>query len=171
MLCERCKKNTANTLIRENVNGVLKEMHLCSSCAKEAGYHDLFNTHPLGFDHILDSFLKDEFKGFLKSGSERERCEGCGMTFEDIAQSGKVGCAKCYQTFKSLLAPSLKRIHGNTQHTGKVPSSAGEMVKKQNEIKRLKEELNQMIAQQNFEEAAKLRDQIRAMESEGEQHA
>ena len=43
--------------------------------------------------------------------------------------------------------------------------------KKQNEIKRLKEELNQMIAQQNFEEAAKLRDQIRAMESEGEQHA
>ena len=93
------------------------------------------------------------------------------MTFEDIAQSGKVGCAKCYQTFKSLLAPSLKRIHGNTQHTGKVPSSAGEMVKKQNEIKRLKEELNQMIAQQNFEEAAKLRDQIRAMESEGEQHA
>ena len=57
MLCERCKKNPANTLIRENVNGVLKEMHLCSSCAKEAGYHDLFSI-------FWTAFLRMNSKAF-----------------------------------------------------------------------------------------------------------
>ena len=101
--------------------------------------------------------------------SDEVRCEGCGATFSDIVRTGKAGCAKCYETFYEQLLPSLQRIHGKTKHTGKVPQSASQQAKKNHHLAQLKEQLNQAVEAQDYEQAAKLRDEIQSLQEEGNQ--
>ena len=95
------------------------------------------------------------------------RCKGCGSSFEEIANTGKVGCAECYRTFYNRLIPSIQRIHGNTTHTGKIASSAGIEAKRENELEKAREELKKAIQEQAFEKAAELRDRIKELEGKG----
>jgi protein arginine kinase activator len=60
--------------------------------------------------------------------------------------------------------PSIQRIHGKTAHTGKVPSGAGEGLKKERELERLRSELAKCIEAQQYEKCAELRDRIRELE-------
>lgn len=165
MLCQKCKKNEANTHVKSVVNGQYEEYMLCSQCAKEMGYTNLFSDMNSDFNSILGSF----FSNALPARSETTRCESCGSTYHVIAKSGRVGCADCYSLFLSELMPSIRRIHGNTTHCGKRPNLINDdhVVEKADdkaEIDNLKEELQKAIEEQNFELAAKLRDEIREME-------
>lgn len=101
--------------------------------------------------------------GFGASKS-RKRCQCCGSSFEDIAKTGKVGCAECYDVFYEELLPSIQRIHGRTAHTGKLAHSAGTEVKVRNEIAKYRAELEKAIKDQEFEKAAELRDRIKELE-------
>lgn len=82
----------------------------------------------------------------------------------DIAKTGKVGCAQCYETFFDDLLPSIRRIHGNTRHTGKLAGSAGKELRVVNELEQARQELHDAIEKQEFEKAAKLRDRIKELE-------
>ena len=94
MLCENCKKNTATTHIRTVINGVVIEKNLCGYCAAMSGYSKFVNN---GFASMLTSMFSDE----LASATLKEtRCECCNTRFSDIAESGKMGCSECYETFK-----------------------------------------------------------------------
>ena len=67
------------------------------------------------------------------------------------------------------MLPSLQRIHGKTNHTGKLPRSAGIQAKQRNELDRLREDLAKAIEAQEYEKAAQIRDNIRELEKkEGE---
>ena len=101
--------------------------------------------------------------GFGASKS-RKRCQCCGSSFEDIAKTGKVGCAECYDVFYEELLPSIQRIHGRTAHTGKLAHAAGTEVKVRNEIAKYRSELEKAIKAQEFEKAAELRDKIKELE-------
>ena len=102
-------------------------------------------------------------------GAEKEeKCPKCGYTFSDIAKSGKLGCADCYRKFYDKLLPSLQRIHGKIKHTGKqamIPVQAN-TEPKINPVAKLKEDLQKAIEEQNFEQAAVLRDRIKEMEAD-----
>ena len=112
------------------------------------------------------------FGNVLPARTQATRCEFCGSTYSDIAKSGHVGCAKCYEIFADELYPSIRRIHGNTTHCGK-NSSVAEKTKqskaktetKEEKIKKLKAQLESAIKEQNFELAAELRDKIKEMEA------
>ena len=165
MLCQNCGKNEATTHIKRVVNGETAEKHLCVSCAEHLGYSDMFS----GFGFSLDGF----FGGLLGEnmpllGAEREeKCPKCGYTFSDIAKSGKLGCADCYRKFYDKLLPSLQRIHGKIKHTGKqvmIPVQVS-TEPKINPVAKLKEDLQKAIEEQNFEQAAVLRDRIKEMEA------
>ena len=91
------------------------------------------------------------------------------MCFDDIAKSGKVGCDKCYETFIDQLLPSFQRMHGRSRHAGKTPIGCAPTDTVQDKIARLKSELEKAVAEQNFEQAATLRDEIKRLESEDEQ--
>jgi len=87
------------------------------------------------------------------------------MTFQQFLQNGKFGCAHCYKSFDSKLSSILKRLHGgNTVHQGKIPARMGGNLHLQKEMHQLREELQQMVSNEQFEEAANIRDQIRALE-------
>ena len=159
MLCQSCEKRQATTHIKTILNGELKEYNLCPECAAKLGYGSFFGNFGLDIDKIFGSFMEN-------FGNERsaKRCPFCGSSFEDIAKSGKVGCAHCYEEFNEELVPSIQRIHGRTNHTGKLARSAGAEVKIKNEINRCRYELEEAIKTQEFEKAAQLRDKIKELE-------
>lgn len=162
MLCQNCGKNEATTHLKRIINGETAETHLCSQCASALGYGSMFPGLGLNLGDLFTGFFGDIPVSRLSS--RVIRCEKCGCSFDDIAKSGKIGCADCYKTFYDKLQPSLARIHGKTEHQGKFPMGAGEEVKHAHKLAELKEELGRAIDEQNFEKAAQLRDEIRAME-------
>ena len=169
MLCQNCGKHEATTHIKSVVNGEYTQLHLCQGCAGKLGYGDVFS----GFGFDLGDFFGNFFskpKVSLPS-SKTERCEKCGMSFEEIVKSGKIGCADCYGKFYEMLLPSIRRIHGKTQHSGKTATvlETKETVKektKEEIIAEKKAEMQKAIEEQNFERAAELRDEIKELEAE-----
>lgn len=168
MKCQKCKAREANTHVKKVVNGEYTELMLCSECAHVMGYDNVFDFDvPDMFGGLLQSF----FAGALPARSGASRCPECSSTFGDITNNGKVGCAKCYDAFFDELLPSIRRIHGNTSHCGKVPSTADIAEEKKednskNEIELMKAQLQNAIDEQNFELAATLRDKIKEKEAE-----
>ncbi len=162
MLCEKCKKNPATTHIRKSVNGVQEEWILCSHCAKEMGYNQL--------SFFTGGLLGSLFSGELadKTAEDAIRCPFCGISFEEIARSGEVGCEDCYQNFRARLTPTIEKLHGKAGHLGKTPfEHPDEPAHKQDDtLSKLKEQLQQAIENQEFEQAAVLRDQIKEMEGQ-----
>lgn len=165
-MCERCGQREAAVHLKESVNGELRELHLCAHCAHELGYDVVFGSfNPfagIGIQDILGSLFSQA--ATQPAIADGKKCSFCGMTFGELARTAKAGCAHCYSEFYRELLPSIQRIHGKTQHVGKVPRSAGEAVALRRRIDTLKKELNDAVAAQEYEKAATLRDQIRACE-------
>ena len=140
---------------------------LCEHCAHEKGEH-LFSGHPaFSLNNLLGGLFNPD-PHFSTNSSFREQetnCEKCHMTFQQFLQNGKFGCAHCYKSFDSKLSSILKRLHGgNTVHQGKIPARMGGNLHLQKEMHQLREELQQIVSNEQFEEAANIRDQIRALE-------
>lgn len=169
MLCEKCKKNQAVTHIRRNINGVQSEMHLCKRCAAEMTgslentYNKLFSDFGFGLDSVLGSIFGQDFLGENLLTDTSEHCPMCGMTLQNIQKTGNVGCAKCYETFRGQLMPFIQRIHGKTVHNGRIPSSAAGSISVKNKINELEKKLHEAVEAQEYEQAAKLRDEIRTL--------
>ena len=169
MLCQHCGKNEATTHVKSIINGEYTEYMLCPECAKEMGYTSIWSDMQNDFNTLLGSF----FSNALPERSQATRCPKCKSTYNDIVKSGQVGCANCYETFYSELMPTIRRIHGNTNHNGKRPGFIGSTSQAplQNEvndtaskIEKLRAELDEAIKEQNFETAAELRDKIKELE-------
>lgn len=181
MLCQMCSKKEATFHYKSNENGHVTEKHLCRECAEKAGYlgEDSFDFFkPFG---MIDNFFDETGEGMLgglfgsmldaspvKQLREAGVCPTCGMRFSDFLHIGKLGCADCYKTFANSLEPTVKRIHGNVRHTGKFPFGIKEHAAKENKLKDLKDKLSKAIEKQEYEQAAKYRDEIRELEKKQE---
>ncbi len=166
MLCQNCGKYEATTHVKRIINGESAEAHLCSDCAKALGYNDVFGGFGNTFTDLLGTFFGEPQTASLNS--RIVRCEKCGNTFNDVVNSGKLGCADCYTTFYDKLLPSLQRIHGKTRHEGKNPKVIKTDVNTpENEIAKLENQLKKAIDEQNFEKAAELRDKINEIKAGG----
>ena len=163
MICQRCGKKEATTHIKKIVNGETSELHLCADCAGSAGYTAQIPAFGLNLNDLFGGFFGDS--PMSRMTGRTIRCEACGSSFDDIVKSGMAGCAECYRTFYDKLLPSITRIHGNARHNGKLPQSASEEDKKAHRLADLKSRLNRAIDEQNFELAAKLRDEIKETEA------
>ena len=166
MLCQHCKKHEATTVVKTMINGQYTEYRLCSDCARELGYDTMFPDFAADFGGLLSSF----FSTALPAVSGATHCKSCGSTLNDIKRTGKVGCADCYDTFFSELLPTIRSVHGNTEHKGKRPDAIEYTVNEEkpeetsDRLTQLKAELKQAIENENFERAAQLRDEIKGME-------
>ncbi len=170
MLCDKCGKNQATTHYKQTVNGTTQEYHLCSDCAKNLA--SMPGKGLFDFSDILGTLFGQTYAGrMISAGGKQPACPNCGLHFNEIAQTGKVGCAQCYETFYEEFLPSIQRIHGKTAHNGKVPRSAGARLRLRSEIDTLKNQLKTAVDSQEFEKACEIRDRIQKLEKGEEDHA
>jgi protein arginine kinase activator len=165
MLCNICNKNPATVHLTEIVDEHMSELHLCEECARQKSQA---MEQQFGLSDLLAGMADfDKPKNEDSVIADTLKCSSCGLTYSDFKKIGRLGCGECYNTFKKYLAPLLKRIHGSTQHTGKSPLRVGKVIKKRLDIQELRNRLNRAVELEAFEEAAKLRDQIKQLEVKG----
>ena len=109
MLCENCGKREANVRYSENINGVTKELHLCEECSRKLGIAQKmdFRMPALDLSNLFGSFLEDfsNSSDFMPLIGELKQlhCDSCGSTFDDIINTGRYGCANCYDVFEDKM--------------------------------------------------------------------
>ncbi len=163
MLCMICQKNEATVHLTDVKDGKLKKVDVCAGCAKAKGLDD-----PTGFalaDLLMGLGTSEEVAASAPEGGELA-CPACGFTQADFKKAGRLGCPECYQTFGEGLAGVLKTMHKGTRHVGKVPRGLKLGREVQDRIQTLQRQLDEAIAVENYEEAARLRDQIKALREE-----
>ena len=80
-------------------------------------------------------------------------------------KSGRLGCSACYDVFGESLESMLKNMHKGSEHIGKAPASLIRNRQLDAQIKNLQSSLERAVAEEEYEKAADLRDQIRRIES------
>lgn len=175
MICQICKKNNATIHYKTNINGKQTEMYLCPVCAESKGITKKAVFEPIDvidgfFGKSNDDIFGGLFAGMMndsgtKSVNEPKACPVCGMRFSDFLHGGKIGCAECYNTFSASLNSTVKRIHGNVEHCGKIPEGKKNAMSDKKKIEALKIKLSDAIEKQEYEMAAKYRDEIREIEN------
>lgn len=166
MLCENCSGREATTHIKKVENGRATQMNLCSECARNLGYGELFSDFGFSLRDLFSNIFGDST---LLLSDREERCEKCSSSFNDIVKSGYVGCSECYRKFYDRLLPSVQRIHGKALHTGKIPVNISENYEKPSKkalIEKLSLQMEEAVKTQNFEEAAALRDKINSLKGD-----
>ncbi len=165
MLCQECRTNEANIQIIKNIDGKQTEEFLCEQCAQEKEELDFSFEPQFSLHKLFSSMLNQDLLGSRESMlASRSQCPECGLSFAQFSQVGRLGCRECFNTFDENLKPLLRRIHASSEHNGKIPARARRRVKYMRELDELKEQLQSKVQNEEFEEAAVLRDKIRAME-------
>lgn len=163
MLCEKCGEHEATVRFVQIENNQKTEWHLCQSCAQ--GYTN-FST---GFDlqHLLSSMFQSEKMGQQMTQSRpSKKCSTCGQTIFDVQKSGRLGCSDCYEVFHDELNPVLRRVHGSATHVGKIPARGYPKVRVTRQIEDLRRRLDECVRQEDYEQAAKFRDEVRELEKQ-----
>jgi len=182
MLCDNCGKNEANVRYSENINGKTKELNLCEECSEKLGITKMDFSMPIDFSSFFGEFMEDfstpEFMplfGEVKS----LKCNNCGYTFDDIVNTGKLGCENCYDVFESKISPIIKKIQGANTHVGRIGKVINNDIKQKNydnrteenknegeksKLEELQRKLKDAIKEERYEDAAKIRDEIKKLE-------
>ncbi|RJE83017.1 hypothetical protein D3P07_25640 [Paenibacillus sp. 1011MAR3C5] len=166
MFCQECGKRPATLHFTKIVNGEKTEFHICESCAREKGEGipgapNSFSIHSL-LSGLLD--FNSPSATAPQSAPQTVRCEECGLTYAQFSKIGRFGCSSCYSAFADRLDPLLKRVHSSTTHSGKIPKRSGGQIQCKREIEQLRKDMQTYIEQEEFENAAELRDRIRELE-------
>ncbi|MDD5707725.1 MAG: UvrB/UvrC motif-containing protein [Kiritimatiellae bacterium] len=151
MKCELCHQADAEVAIKQAADGQVRELFVCQACARQA--------HGQSPENLLVELL---FGAAFNSGAAEpteSRCPVCGFSRKEYRKRSRLGCAACYEHFARELAPVLRDMHRGSQHAGKVPHREHAAV----ETERIENDLRQAVETQRFEEAARLRDRLRAL--------
>ncbi len=164
MVCDICGKNQATVHLTEIIDDQMNELHLCEECARQKSVQ---MEQQFGLSDLLAGMAE-----FGKPIKEPEgvtlKCPACGLTYADFKKIGRLGCGECFVTFKKYLVPLLKRIHSSAQHFGKSPFKVTKVLRKKIDVQDLRTKLQKAIQAEEFEEAAKIRDQIKELERKRE---
>lgn len=166
MLCEECGKNPATVSITVTTGSGVGVRRLCPECMKKMEL----------------SLAKGDIQSFLSSilsilSSEKQDdqpgpvCSSCGLSFAEFEHTGRLGCAQCYRDFSAQLKPMLQKIHGRTQHAGRRPAAFAADPKDELNAKilKLRHLMDEAVAEENFEDAAKFRDELRALSEQSQE--
>lgn len=194
MLCQKCNKKVATVFISTIVNGKNTQMYLCTDCAKELHdnmnpdikipfpINDILTNMELSEDTInewinefkdmedkgqIDELVQHENPETLQHNNQHEdiTCNFCNTSFDEYKKTGKLGCGKCYSTFRKQLKPIIEGIYGYLEHIGKFPKNEFKDTEIVKTVEQLKEKLNMAIQEEEYEQAAKLRDEILQLEA------
>jgi len=171
MKCDFCNKNEASISLIKIIDSKIEKINVCTKCIKkltlssgEEFVEDVADMLSKIFEVDIP-YKNDLDEKFFKLVEDlgplgEQKCSFCKIKLSTVKKIGKLGCYKCYDSFREGLKPLIKTIHGSIKYKGKMPVSADENIKLQMEIQRLKGRLDEEIVIENFEEAAKIRDTI-----------
>jgi len=170
MQCERCGEHPAVIHLTQVVGNTHTEQHLCEACAAAQGIQTEVSVAKFPVGNLLASLGKGPGEQ-VSAVAEGGRCPACGATLQDFRESGRLGCAGCYEAFATSLRSLLRRIHGASRHIGEpyVPPAAQGAAAASDApagppLRALREQLQRAVEAENFELAARLRDEIRSRE-------
>jgi protein arginine kinase activator len=158
--CENCGKAPASVKIRRVAGGEETDLHLCLECARERGLEPVPEAGAGSVD--LVTLMLKNLSAMEESAGV---CEGCGLTYTRFKETGRLGCAQCYQAFRSELTPLIRRVQGEVHHVGKVPHREESGSDRAARLRRLNEDLERAIGAEEYERAAELRDRIQDLEA------
>ena len=164
--CDQCSRPATHHSV-EIVNGEKIEKHLCDVHAAEEGLHIKAVHTPI--NELLTNFVKlhsgSTSPTAATSSATAKACDNCGLTFAQFREDSLLGCPHCYRAFEHQLGPLLERAHeGGTHHIGKVPRRAGVGEQRQMALQRLRRQLDDAVDAEDYELAARLRDDIKQIE-------
>lgn len=158
MLCCVCKEKEAKVHLTQIVGDKMQKVDLCEGCAAQKGVND-----PAGFslaDLLLGLGATQETE--QAAGGGELKCSNCGFTQADFKKAGRLGCSECYVTFSEGLDGLLKTMHKGTKHMGKVPHALQQSRELSDRLKSLQKKLDKAVTDEDFEQAASMRDEIKA---------
>ena len=162
MVCDNCGSTDAVVHLTQIVNNQMSTHRLCEKCAAEKGLETTPEPSAFPLTDLLAQMGKEPSP---EAETAAAQCSFCGLTFRDFRETGRLGCPHCYETYASHLQRLLRRVHGSTQHVGKVylppDPSASDLERR---LQALRRKLNRAVESEDFERAAELRDEIRSLE-------
>ncbi len=161
MICNICGSQEATIHLTEIVNSQMMEIHLCETCAQEKGTD--FKTH-FGLGDLIGGLAGADPEAKPGKTLPSAKCPECGLTYDDFGKNGRLGCAGCYTAFSKFLLPLIKRVQRSTTHVGKRPGNVSKNVSHAHDLRVLQDRLRKTVQMEEFENAAKIRDEIRQIE-------
>jgi len=163
MVCDNCGSQDAVIHLTQIVDNEMKTLHLCEKCAAEKGLETSTVPENFPLSDLLAQMGGEEPSTPEATGAQA--CSFCNLTFREFRDSGRLGCPHCWSTFEGRLRGLLRRIHGGTQHLGKVYLSPDPTVsEREKRLDGLRRKLQRAVELEDFERAAELRDEIRELE-------
>ena len=156
MLCEECGIREAQVTVTTVVNGEKNQLRLCRECVKK---------YQPGGD--MSGLLAAILSSMAKAHAANDKvCSHCGMSLAEFRKGGVLGCAGCYEDFREELKPVLTKIQGRSQHAGRRPRGSEAQEARLSRIRDLRAEMEKAVREERYEDAAVLRDRIRALRDE-----
>ncbi|MDR3229237.1 MAG: UvrB/UvrC motif-containing protein [Puniceicoccales bacterium] len=154
----------ANVHLTQIGDNQVKKVHYCESCAAKQGAL----AGAIGFILPLAQALAAATLSAVASGKtgKLKACPTCGFTAIDFAKQHLLGCPDCYKTFAEELGAMLEKIQPGKKHTGKAPVGKIRAESLREAIATARESMLIAIKKEAYEDAAKLRDEIRGMEAQ-----
>lgn len=166
MICENCKQRHANVTVTQLQDGQKFTHHYCDVCASQFQAFQ-FDTQeePLSLQQFITNWFGAPVQQFQQKQKQQPiSCSNCGFTYRQFLKHGKFGCSECYNAFSEQLPAIFEKLHGSTTHTATYDIERTNDEKVMQQIEALREDIQQAIAQERFEDAAAIRDQIKALE-------
>jgi protein arginine kinase activator len=173
MICDFCKKNKADIHLIKIINNKVEKINLCKECIKNFNFlseedfiNDLTKILSKVFEIDIKIYKDNESSSLFNLIDDKgnKKCSYCKIDLNTVKKIGRVGCPKCYEEFRENLYPIIKSIHGSLGHKGKIPFNSSNKIKIEMKIKDLEYKLKEEIIIENFEEAVKLRDNIKKLQ-------
>lgn len=171
MLCDNCGKHEASVKLTQIINGKKTEMMICEECGRKMGITDIGFEMPIDISNFFSDFEIDN-ENYMPFNTipQEVKCKKCNMTYQEFLDNGKIGCEECYKTFENKIDSILKRIQGTNKYIGRKASISEtnevKETKTNSKLEELRAKLKQAIKEEKYEEAAKIRDEIKKNKEE-----
>ena len=160
MICDMCKLNEAKVSVEQVADGVTKNIYLCPACSQRLGFGMFSKTIDISITKILGSDDEDN-----DDGRKSEQCPVCGLSFREIESKKMMGCPECFSFFKAEIMEILGKKKKNLKYSGFITDEqSSETFFETHSSEELHEELKKAVETEDYERAAALRDEIKALE-------
>ncbi len=164
--CDRCGKKPAEITFKDVSDGEVHEYHLCPQCAREMGAGEQPSQAGFTVSKLVAGIEDHKTRDHHATGGVLV-CPSCGLGYREFKETGQLGCSQCYTSFQREVGLLIRRLHGSLRHGGRGPGEHSAEGSVQLELRALRTHLADVVAEEAYEEAARIRDRIKELKEGG----